>query len=143
MGTPLSPLQHEAQQAALRHGLDPVLFTAQIRQESGFNPKARSHVGAQGIAQIMPATAKAWGIDPRNPKQALNAAAKNMAGYIRTYKKQGKSESQAQAMALAAYNAGPGAVKKHGGVPPYKETRNYVQRIMSAVKKGRSKDEHV
>lgn len=143
MEGPLSPLQTEARQAAIRHGINPALFTAQIKQESGFNPKARSKSGAIGIAQIMPSTARAWRVNPHDPKQALNAAAKAMSSYVRTYKKQGHDTLAAQKLALAAYNAGPGAVKKHKGIPPYKETQNYVKRIMKAIRKDRSTDEHV
>lgn len=145
METAVGPLalKREARRAAITHGLDPALFTAQIKQESGFNPKARSKAGALGVAQIMPSTAKAWKVNPRDPKQALNAAARNMANYIRTYKKQGLSETEAQKRALAAYNAGPGAVKKHKGIPPYEETQNYVKRIMSAFRKEKANDEHV
>ena len=135
--------QQMAKAAAIKHGLPPALFVAQIQQESGFNPKARSKSDARCIAQIIPSTAKAWGIDPCDPKQALNAAAKHMSDYIKTYKKQGHDTLQAQKMALAAYNAGPGAVKKHKGIPPYKETQNYVKRIMKAIRKDRSTDEHV
>lgn len=119
-----------ARTAAEHYGIDPDLFENQIRQESGFNPKARSPVGAFGIAQIMPATAKSWGVDPSDPVASLDAAAKNMAGYINTYRKQGHDPRTAHAMALAAYNAGPGAVQKFKGIPPYAETQNYVKRIM-------------
>lgn len=119
-----------ARTAAEHYGIDPELFINQIRQESGFNTKARSPVGATGIAQIMPATAKSWGVNPNDPVASLDAAAKNMAGYINTYTKQGHDPRTAHAMALAAYNAGPGAVQKYKGVPPYAETQNYVKRIM-------------
>lgn len=119
-----------ARTAAEHYGIDPDLFINQIRQESGFNTNARSPVGATGIAQIMPATAKSWGVNPNDPVASLDAAAKNMAGYINTYTKQGHDPRTAHAMALAAYNAGPGAVQKYKGVPPYAETQNYVKRIM-------------
>lgn len=120
-----------AEFAARRYGLNPKLFKAQIRQESGFNPRARSKAGAIGIAQIMPATARAWGVNPHHPIAALNAAARNMSRYIRTYRRQGHDQATAEKLALAAYNAGPGAVKKYGKVPPYKETQDYVKRIMA------------
>lgn len=125
----------ETERAAIRHGLSPKLFKAQIRQESGFNPLARSRVGAIGIAQIMPGTAKKWGVNPHNPISALNAAARNMARYVRTYKRQGHDQETAGKLALAAYNAGPVAVAKYGKVPPYKETQNYVHRIMREARK--------
>lgn len=109
----------EARKAALRHGIRPEIFLRQIQQESGFNPHARSPAGALGIAQIMPATAKGWGVDPLNPKQALNAAAKNMARYVDQF---GNYED-----ALRAYNAGPGNVKASRG---FAETNHYVQTIL-------------
>lgn len=123
-----------AQAAAERHGLDPDMFVRQIRQESGFNPDVVSPAGARGIAQIMPATAKGWGVDPMDPVASLEAAARNMASYIKTYMKQGKDLATSQALALAAYNAGPVNVAKYGGVPPFAETQNYVKRIMGGGK---------
>lgn len=122
-----------AENFAKHHGLRPALFKAQIRQESGFNPRARSRVGAQGIAQIMPGTAKAWRVNPMNPVAALNAAARNMARYVNTYKNQGHDQITAEKLALAAYNAGPGAVAKHNRVPKYPETQNYVKSILGAA----------
>jgi hypothetical protein len=119
-----------ARNAARQNNLDEDIFIRQINQESGFNPTAKSPVGAYGIAQIMPATAKSWGVDPTDPVASLNAAAKNMASYVNTYKKQGDDDNTAYAKALAAYNAGPGAVSKYKGVPPYKETQNYVKTIL-------------
>ena len=124
-------LKYLAQMAASLHDLDPTVFSRQIAQESGFNADAKSRAGAQGVAQIMPGTARSWGVDPREPGQALNAAAKNMARYVRTYRAQGHDARTATRMALAAYNAGPGAVSRHKGVPPYAETRHYVKVIMA------------
>ena len=94
----------EARKAAKRHGLDPDVFEAQINQESRFNPGAKSPAGALGIAQLMPDTARGWGVDPMDPHAALDAAAKNMAAYVRQY---GGYEN-----ALRAYNAGPGAIER-------------------------------
>jgi hypothetical protein len=108
-----------ARRAARRHGLDPGVFERQIQQESGFQPHARSGAGARGIAQIMPKTAAGWGVNPDNPRQALDAAAKNMAGYVRKY---GSVEN-----ALRAYNAGPGAIKASHG---FSETNTYVAKIL-------------
>src|SRR5262245_30117549 len=108
-----------ARSAARRHGLDPQVFLRQINQESGFNPRAQSPAGARGIAQIMPATARGWGVNPDNPHEALDAAAKNMAGYVRQFGNYGD--------ALRAYNAGPGNVAKSHG---FAETNNYVKRIL-------------
>jgi soluble lytic murein transglycosylase-like protein len=122
-----------AEESAKRHGLRPALFKAQIRQESGFNPHARSRVGAQGIAQIMPGTARAWRVNPMNPVAALNVAARNMARYVRTYRNQGHDQTTSEKLALAAYNAGPGAVAKHKKVPPFRETQQYVRAILGAA----------
>jgi soluble lytic murein transglycosylase-like protein len=74
-----------AREKAAKYGLLPVVFERQIDTESGFNPKAISSAGARGIAQIMPDTAKGWGVNPNDPVAALDAAAKNMSGYIKTY----------------------------------------------------------
>jgi hypothetical protein len=93
-------------------------FLRQIKQESGFNPNARSPAGALGIAQIMPGTARGWGVNPMNPRQALKAAAHNMARYVRRY---GNYRN-----ALIAYNAGPGRV----GHSLPAETRKYIAAIL-------------
>jgi hypothetical protein len=108
---------------AQEEGLDPDIFEAQIKQESGFNPAARSPAGATGIAQIMPDTARGWGVDPNDPEAALRAAARNMVRYVRKYGVEG---------ALRAYNAGEGAIEKSKN---YKETNNYVNIILSAAKR--------
>lgn len=113
-----------ARAAAQRAGIDEDVFVRQMRQESGLRPGRSSGAGAQGIAQIMPATARSWGVDPNDPVAALNAAASHMGQYVRSYKGD-------YAKALAAYNAGPGAVQKYGGVPPYAETQHYVQVILN------------
>ena len=125
-------LKHMAHVAAVLHDLNPELFIAQMRQESRFNQYARSKAGAIGVAQIMPATAKGWNTDPTDPMQALDAAATAMAGYVETYKAQGHDEQTAFKLALAAYNAGPGAVAKYKGVPPFPETQNYVTIVLAA-----------
>jgi murein DD-endopeptidase MepM/ murein hydrolase activator NlpD len=109
----------EARRAAQRYGLDPHIFERQIQQESGFNPTARSGAGAVGIAQIMPGTAKGWGVNPLDPIASLNAAAKNMASYVKKY---GGYEN-----ALRAYNAGPGAIERSKG---FAETNAYVRTIL-------------
>jgi soluble lytic murein transglycosylase-like protein len=119
--------RYDAQQA----GIDPTLFERQIQQESGFNPLAISPAGAIGIAQFMPATAKGLGINPYDPISSLQGAARYMARLVASY--QGS-----YAKALAAYNAGPGAVTyavNHGGVSHWRawlplETQNYVSIIM-------------
>jgi soluble lytic murein transglycosylase-like protein len=110
--------------AARAHGLPPLVLAALLRAESGFDPRAVSPAGARGIAQFMPATAAGVGhADPVDPAQAIPAAAALLAGHMR--------EFGSLPLALAAYNAGPGAVRAHGGVPPYPETRGYVARIMA------------
>jgi soluble lytic murein transglycosylase-like protein len=112
-------LRLEARKAAQRNGLDPDVFERQIQQESGFRADAVSPKGARGVAQIMPDTARAWGVNPMDPIAALNASARNMAGYVRKY---GGIEN-----ALRAYNAGPGAIEASRN---YRETNNYVRTIL-------------
>ena len=128
-----------ARQKAQKYGLIPEVFERQIEAESGFNPKAVSRSGAQGIAQIMPTTAKGWGVNPLDPAAALEASAKNMAGYIKTYLG-GKKPStvtdpaklrEAYEKGLRAYNAGPGAVEAS---KQYAETNRYVQKIIGPDK---------
>lgn len=121
-----------AHQAAVKAGHpDPEMFVRQMRQESGLRPGQTSKAGARGIAQIMPATAKGWGVDPNDPYASLDAAAKAMTKYIGSY-------GGDYAKALAAYNAGVGAVQKYGGVPPYKETQHYVKTILGGGAKSGS-----
>lgn len=103
------------------HIRQPILFVRQMAAESGFQPCARSGAGALGIAQIMPSTAASWHVDPFDPDQALLVAAKKMRSYERHY--------GSYRVALAAYNAGPGAVASAGGVPAYAETRSYISRV--------------
>jgi hypothetical protein len=107
---------------AEKYGIPWNIFNAQINAESGWNPSAVSPAGAQGLGQLMPATARGLGVDPNDPVQNLEGAARYLQ---QQYQKFGKWD-----LALAAYNAGPGAVSKYGGVPPYKETQGYVQKIM-------------
>jgi hypothetical protein len=114
------------QSAGQRHGVSPALLTAVARAESGFNPAAKSPAGAQGLMQFMPATAAGLGIDPWKPAEAVDGAARLLKSHLERF---GSTE-----LALAAYNAGPGAVTKHGGIPPYKETQNYVRKIMSELR---------
>lgn len=113
------------QQAAHKYGVDPDLVTAVIEAESSFNPRAVSRVGAQGLMQLMPATARALGVEnPFDPAQNIEGGTK----YLRQLLDQFGSN---EALAVAAYNAGPHAVKKYGyNIPPYKETQNYVKRVM-------------
>lgn len=110
-----------ARDAARRHGVPEDLFLRLVQQESNWNPSARSHKGAIGLAQLMPATARYLRVNPNDPAQNLDGGARYLAEQYRKFK--------SWRLALAAYNAGPGAVEKHGGVPPYRETRNYVRKI--------------
>jgi len=115
------PYLDVARSVADRHGVPTDLFLRLVQQESGWNPRARSHKGAIGLAQLMPGTARKLRVDPHNPAANLEGGAR----YLRQmYDKFGTWR-----LALAAYNAGPGAVEKYSGVPPYKETRNYVRVI--------------
>lgn len=126
---PEPEMQAMIEQAALEVGLDPALLEALVRQESGFNHRAVSHAGAQGLAQLMPGTARDLGVEnPFDPMENLRGGARYLADMMQQF---GDLR-----LALAAYNAGPGAVQKHGGIPPYKETQNYVRSIMSAYGRG-------
>jgi len=111
------------------HGLPSGLLAAVAQQESGGNPSAVSSAGAEGLMQLMPATAAGLGVNAFDPQQAIEAAAKIL---HRNLKHFGGSVE----LALAAYNAGSGAVDKYGGVPPYQETQNYVRSIMSMLTAG-------
>ena len=110
-----------AKSAARRHGVPEDLFLRLVQQESNWNPNARSHAGAIGLAQLMPQTARGLGVNPKDPAQNLEGGARYLKQQYLTFK--------SWRLALAAYNAGPGAVIKHGGVPPYRETKNYVKVI--------------
>jgi hypothetical protein len=105
------------------HGVNPMLVRALIQVESNFRPRARSIKGAMGLMQLMPATAREYNVrNPYDPKANIVAGVKHLKGLI---------DRLGEEMALAAYNAGEGAVKKFNGVPPYRETRNYVTKILS------------
>ena len=115
---------------AKKHRLEPALVAAVIHQESAFNPRAKSPAGARGLMQLMPATARWMGGNMSKIYQAehnISLGTRYLA-YVRTVV--GKNITRM----AAAYNAGPGAVKKHGGVPPYAETRHYVKRIVALRK---------
>lgn len=112
-------------QFSLQRSLRPELVRAVIHVESGFDPRARSPKGAMGLMQLMPATAREHKVrNPYDPKANIAAGVKHLKGLIDRF-------DGALDMALAAYNAGEGAVKRFGGIPPYRETRNYVSRILS------------
>jgi soluble lytic murein transglycosylase-like protein len=111
-----------AKAAAAKYAVPEDLFLRLVQQESGWNPNAKSNKGATGLAQLMPGTAAKLGVDIDDPRENLEGGAR----YLRMmYDKFGTWR-----LALAAYNAGPGAVEKHGGVPPYAETKNYVAVIL-------------
>ncbi len=113
-----------AKAMARKHNIPENLFLRLVQQESGWNPSARSNKGAIGLAQLMPATARNLGVNPRDPAQNLEGGARYLS---RMYRKFGTWR-----LALAAYNAGPGAVEKYNGVPPYRETKNYVRKILGS-----------
>ncbi len=107
--------------AAQKHGIDPALLAGLVKQESGFNPNAGSPAGARGLAQLMPGTAAGLGVtDVLDPLQSLDGGAKYLRQQLDAF---GGDVTKA----LAAYNAGPGAVQRYGGVPPYAETQTYVR----------------
>jgi soluble lytic murein transglycosylase-like protein len=112
--------------AGARHGVSPKLLAAVAKVESGYNPKAVSGAGAQGLMQIMPGTAKGLGVSNAfDPAQAVDGAAKLLKGNL--------AEFGSLDLALAAYNAGGGAVKKHKGIPPFAETQAYVPKVKAAL----------
>ena len=112
-----------------KYNVDSNFIKAIIKQESGFNKDATSKKGAMGLMQLMPKTAKSLGIkDAYNPWENVDGGVRHIKSLLDKY-------SNNQELALAAYNAGEGAVKKYGGIPPYKETQNYVKSIMSAYSK--------
>lgn len=119
-------IEQVSQEISQRYGVDlpSSLVKSVIKQESGFNPNAKSHAGAQGLMQLMPATAKSVGVfNSLNPYQNLKGGVTYLAQMLQRF--DGNLQK-----ALAAYNAGPQAVEKHGDIPPYKETQNYVKSIM-------------
>jgi cell wall-associated NlpC family hydrolase len=111
-------------QAGSKYGVDPALLAAVAKAESGYHPRAVSSAGAQGLMQLMPSTAAGLGVDPLDPEQAVDGSARLLSGLLKRFG--GRVD-----LALAGYNAGPGAVQRYGGVPPYAETRAYVNRVTS------------
>ncbi|HEY2217527.1 MAG TPA: lytic transglycosylase domain-containing protein [Solirubrobacteraceae bacterium] len=119
-----APYDNLIEAAATRNGVDPAVLHGLIQQESGFDPNSQSSAGAVGLTQLMPSTAASLGVsDPRNPAQSIEGGARYLAQMMQKF---GGNVSDA----LAAYNAGPGAVQKYGGVPPYAETQQYVSKVL-------------
>jgi soluble lytic murein transglycosylase-like protein len=123
LGGEPSPYDGLIAAAAQRNGVDPALLKGLIRAESGFDPSAGSGTGAGGLVQLMPGTAAALGVTDRfDPAQSIEGGAKYLRQQLDAF---GGDVTKA----LAAYNAGPGAVQRYGGVPPYAETQAYVQKV--------------
>jgi soluble lytic murein transglycosylase-like protein len=119
------PYGAEISAAAQRHGVDPALLAGLVRQESNFDPAAGSPAGARGLTQLMPGTAAGLGVtDVTDPLQSLDGGARYL-------KQQLDAFGGDVTKALAAYNAGPGAVQRYGGVPPFAETQGYVQKVQA------------
>jgi soluble lytic murein transglycosylase-like protein len=121
------PYAETIRRAAQRHGVDPVLLAAMAKVESGFDPRAVSHKGAQGLLQLMPDTARRFGVsDSFDPDQNLNGGARYLDWLLTRF-------SGDERLALAGYNAGEGAVDRYKGIPPFPETQKYVGRVLGHV----------
>lgn len=124
VNTPKTEVDSIVKKYARENNVDESLVKAVIKAESGFNSQAKSPVGALGLMQLMPATARGLGVEnPLDPEENIAGGTKYLKGLLDRF--DGRMD-----LALAAYNAGPGAVKKYGGIPPYSETQNYVKRVL-------------
>jgi soluble lytic murein transglycosylase-like protein len=121
------PYERLIRQEAIRAGIDPELLLAVVRHESGFDPRAVSPAGAMGLAQLMPATARRFGVvDPFDPAQNLRGGARYLSFLLDRY-------AGDLTLGLAGYHAGEGTVDRYGGVPPYPETRRYISRVLGEL----------
>lgn len=119
-------LKEIARQKARTYGVNEDIFLRLVGAESGWNPRAKSSAGAMGLVQLMPGTAQGLGVaDPYDPVQSLAGGARYLGQQLKRFGTYDK--------ALAAYNAGPGNVERYGGIPPFKETQNYVKKILGGV----------
>jgi len=124
-----NPYQSEIAAAAARFGLSPQLLHAVVKVESNYDSNARSHAGAVGLMQLMPKTAKRFQVtDRKDPVQSLHGGAHYLSWLLRRY--QGDIK-----LALAGYNAGEGSVDKYNGIPPYRETRRYVAKVLNELER--------
>lgn len=121
-------LRRLVEQAARKYGLPPTFLHSVVKAESAYRADAVSPKGAVGLMQLMPGTARQLGADPANPVENVDAGARYLRELLDKY-------DRGAWRALAAYNAGPGAVDKHNGVPPYRETREYIRRVMQEYQK--------
>ena len=134
IAAPPGDMKNIIQNAAQENNVEVPLIEAVIKNESGFNPNATSGVGAQGLMQLMPGTAAGLGVnDAFDPQQNVNGGAKYLRGLLNQFHGD-------LPMTIAAYNAGPGAVQKYGGIPPYAETQNYVNNVMASYEKYRAQE---
>lgn len=127
--TSRSDIENLIEKYAEKNGLDAEFVKAVVKQESGFNPNATSHCGAMGLMQLMPSTAQGLGVtNAYDAEQNIQGGTKYLKGLMDRF-------DNNKSLALAAYNAGPNAVKKYGGIPPYMETQNYVKSVLGSYER--------